>query len=374
VAMAQSAAGRSPGATADLSSRPANVRAARPAADMAPHLAPARWWRSAADHPSRPASERPARPASGSDRAAPSTRGTGAARPPSARAGIAFSRRFDRGAFLLGFAASGFFDGILLHQVLQWHHLLSAIQVGPARDLLFQVMADGLFHALMYLIALAGIWLLWLARRDAATPGSGRRLLAGFWVGFGAWHVLDAVLSHWVAGIHRIRMDSANPLAWDLAWLFLFGILPLLAGWRMRQGGGGPKAPLGAGGAGAAMGLAALTVTGAVFHLFPLRAAAADTVVVALRPDVPATALFRALEHTDTRVLWADGAGGVWLLANAPPPCASSCTGTGPCTSARRWRPPAAPPGRATVPLRRPPAADPDRRAAAGVKFLHGRR
>lgn len=25
----------------------------------------------------------------------------------------------------LGFALGGFFDGILLHQILQWHHLLS---------------------------------------------------------------------------------------------------------------------------------------------------------------------------------------------------------------------------------------------------------
>ena len=27
-----------------------------------------------------------------------------------------------------GMALGGFFDGILLHQVLQWHHLLSAVQ------------------------------------------------------------------------------------------------------------------------------------------------------------------------------------------------------------------------------------------------------
>ena len=28
---------------------------------------------------------------------------------------------------LLGFALGGFFDGILLHQILQWHHLLSLV-------------------------------------------------------------------------------------------------------------------------------------------------------------------------------------------------------------------------------------------------------
>ena len=28
---------------------------------------------------------------------------------------------------VLGFSLGGFFDGILLHQVLQWHHLFSLV-------------------------------------------------------------------------------------------------------------------------------------------------------------------------------------------------------------------------------------------------------
>lgn len=28
----------------------------------------------------------------------------------------------------IGFSLGGFFDGILLHQVLQWHHLLSRVR------------------------------------------------------------------------------------------------------------------------------------------------------------------------------------------------------------------------------------------------------
>jgi Predicted membrane protein len=30
--------------------------------------------------------------------------------------------------YALGFGLGGFFDGILLHQILQWHHLLSGIE------------------------------------------------------------------------------------------------------------------------------------------------------------------------------------------------------------------------------------------------------
>ena len=61
-----------------------------------------------------------------------------------------------RWPLLLGFALGGFFDGILLHQILQWHHLLSLVP-GVA-SLEAQVLWDGLFHLLMYVLAVAGLW------------------------------------------------------------------------------------------------------------------------------------------------------------------------------------------------------------------------
>ena len=36
-----------------------------------------------------------------------------------------YSFGFEWAGYSLGFGIGGFFDGILLHQVLQWHHLLS---------------------------------------------------------------------------------------------------------------------------------------------------------------------------------------------------------------------------------------------------------
>jgi uncharacterized membrane protein len=52
-------------------------------------------------------------------------------------------------AGVLGFALGGFFDGILLHQVLQWHHFLSLVPGEALRDIGVQILADGLFHAAM---------------------------------------------------------------------------------------------------------------------------------------------------------------------------------------------------------------------------------
>lgn len=70
-----------------------------------------------------------------------------------------------RSAALLGFSLGGFFDGILLHQILQWHHLLSDVHADGLQDLRLQVLADGIFHLVMYLIAVVALVGLWRARR-----------------------------------------------------------------------------------------------------------------------------------------------------------------------------------------------------------------
>ncbi|GKT26246.1 DUF2243 domain-containing protein [Acidovorax sp. SUPP3334] len=40
----------------------------------------------------------------------------------------------------------------MLHQILQWHHLLSRVESAMVQDVRVQILADGLFHALMYVI------------------------------------------------------------------------------------------------------------------------------------------------------------------------------------------------------------------------------
>jgi uncharacterized membrane protein len=79
-------------------------------------------------------------------------------------------------------------DGILLHQILQWHHLLSAVNAPQFMDLRVQVLADGVFHALMYVALLAAVALAIRKRRTLAM--SKARWLAGFClIGFGLWHI-----------------------------------------------------------------------------------------------------------------------------------------------------------------------------------------
>lgn len=101
------------------------------------------------------------------------------------------------------------------------------------------MVADGWFHASMYAVAAFGLWRLWRMWAALDTAGTDRALAAWSLIGFGAWHLLDAVGSHWLLGIHRIRMDVGNPLARDLAWAAVFGLASLaLVLWLCGCGGG----------------------------------------------------------------------------------------------------------------------------------------
>lgn len=217
-----------------------------------------------------------------------------------------------RWGIVLGFALGGFFDGILLHQILQWHHLLSLVP-GVA-DLRAQVLWDGYFHALMYLIAAIGLWGLWKARGQAGAI-RGRPLIGALLVGFGLWHVVDSVLSHWLLGIHRIRVDSPDPLFWDLVWFFGFGVAPGLVGWALVRGGSGGAGAM----RGATVSLLALTIATAGAGAWAMRPPPDQPLTtVVLRPGIGSAQIFGMLASLDARLVWTDPAMGVLVIDVAP--------------------------------------------------------
>ncbi|ODN70095.1 hypothetical protein A6302_02574 [Methylobrevis pamukkalensis] len=213
------------------------------------------------------------------------------------------------GWLLVGFALSGFFDGILLHQILQWHHLLSGLDEPLGSDLRFQVLADGLFHVLMYVVAIAGGCLLAAAWMSDARGASAGEVLRNGLIGFGAWHVLDAVVSHWLLGLHRIRMDSDMPLVWDVGWLVVFGLLPLLLAARLPRGGGGR-------GRGVAAAIAGLTfLAGIAAGAAPGAGDRGDTLVV-FRAGMTPAAMMDAVAAAQATLKWTEGGGSVWAISD----------------------------------------------------------
>jgi uncharacterized membrane protein len=136
---------------------------------------------------------------------------------------------------LLGIGLGGFFDGIVLHQILQWHHLLSShgdYPVTTVAGLRVNTLWDGLFHAGTLMATVAGLFLLWSGALPRHAPWSTRRFLGLLLLGWGSFNLIEGVIDHHILTIHHVN-ETAPPeqwLWWDLAFLVWGGIM-LLAGW-----------------------------------------------------------------------------------------------------------------------------------------------
>ena len=205
---------------------------------------------------------------------------------------------------VLGFAMGGFFDGILLHQILQWHHLFSSVNSGWLRNLRDQILFDGVFHLLMYALLLAGFAGLWRQLGSGANRPA-QHVGAAFFIGFGLWHIVDAVLSHWVLGIHRIRPDSDNPLFWDMVFLGL-GLACVAGGWHFSKKPSLDRPRF------TALVIAALTLAGGIAALIPWEKGGPITVV--FRSDVDPVDVIAAAHAVDADLLWSSAQGDVWAF------------------------------------------------------------
>jgi uncharacterized membrane protein len=138
---------------------------------------------------------------------------------------------------LLGAGLGGFVDGIALHQILQWHHMISSTDDNPVTTLAgleANTLADGLFHAAAWLAVVAGVAWLWRRVADQGPRWSGTALTGAIIAGWGAFNLADGIVNHLLLEVHHVRTDTGNVRAWDLGFLALAALL-LLAGLLMHH-------------------------------------------------------------------------------------------------------------------------------------------
>lgn len=151
---------------------------------------------------------------------------TGATSPPSRAAGLLF-----------GLGLGGFVDGIVLHQILQWHHMVSA-ERSPTTlaGLELNTLADGFFHLATWLCVLAGSLLTirdWQRGRLAPSWSFHLGLVLAGW---GVFNLVEGLVDHQLLGVHHVRDDLGAPLSWDLGFLASGAVL-LAAGWALHRRG-----------------------------------------------------------------------------------------------------------------------------------------
>ena len=140
-------------------------------------------------------------------------------------------------AFLLGLGLGGFVDGIVFHQILQWHHMLTDTGDQPAdtvAGLEANTLADGFFHlATWVLVAVATILTVRAWQRGELAP-PWRAHFGMLLAGWGAFNVVEGLIDHQILGLHHVRDDLGAPIGWDLGFL-AFGAVLLLVGIAMAR-------------------------------------------------------------------------------------------------------------------------------------------
>ena len=137
-----------------------------------------------------------------------------------------------RAGAVLGVGIGGLFDGIVFHQILQWHHMISATTPPTTLAALeLNTLLDGLFHGAAWVMTVLGLWLLQAAAMPAQNAG---RIVAGaMTVGWGAFNLVEGVLDHYILGIHHVRPGPDEAL-YDLVFL-AWGGLFVAVGWLMAR-------------------------------------------------------------------------------------------------------------------------------------------
>ena len=147
-------------------------------------------------------------------------------------------------SLLLGVGLGGFVDGIVLHQIAQWHHMLTATDDHPAgtiAGLEANTLADGVFHAGTWLFVLVGATLAVRAwQRGALAPP--RRFHVGLLLaGWALFNLVEGLVDHHLLRIHHVRDDVADPLAWDLGFLGVSIVLGAVGLALVRAGRRSPQ-------------------------------------------------------------------------------------------------------------------------------------
>jgi len=140
---------------------------------------------------------------------------------------------------LFGLGLGGFIDGIVLHQIFQWHHMVSHVAEYPTTTvagLEVNTLADGFFHLATWALVVAGSITALKAWRAGRLPPSWSFQFGLVLAGWGIFNMVEGLIDHQLLGVHHVRDDWGAPLSWDIGFL-AFGVVLIVAGWLLHKRG-----------------------------------------------------------------------------------------------------------------------------------------
>ncbi|WP_329453862.1 DUF2243 domain-containing protein [Streptomyces sp. NBC_01497] len=163
-----------------------------------------------------------------------------------ARPVLAVPNSLQSPGLILGVGLGGFVDGILLHQLLQWHHMLTSTnhdRIGvkyynpkTVSGLEMNTVWDGIFHAVCWIAVLLGLAILYARVTNNRRAVWASRVLWGWiFAGWGLFNLVEGILDHQILGIHHVH-GGPYQAWWDAGFLVLGGSL-IIGGYLLQRSG-----------------------------------------------------------------------------------------------------------------------------------------
>lgn len=137
-----------------------------------------------------------------------------------------------RAGTFLGIGMGGFVDGILFHQLLQFHSMVTGrLPKTSIANLEINMFWDGMFHALTWTMTAIGLLLFWKAVKRVDTLLSGKAMVGGILLGWGLFNFFEGLIDHHLLHLHHV-VERLGVSVYDYLFLasgLIFGLIGVLA-------------------------------------------------------------------------------------------------------------------------------------------------
>ena len=138
-------------------------------------------------------------------------------------------------SMVLGIGVGGFIDGIILHQIFQWHEMISN-KMPPITVVAKSVNMfwDGIFHFFTLIVVMIGVTLLWKLLKRKDIDKSGKLLVGGLLLGWGLFNIVEGIIDHHLLKLHNVREISTQIDFWNYSFLAI-SIIILFIGYMLTR-------------------------------------------------------------------------------------------------------------------------------------------
>lgn len=133
---------------------------------------------------------------------------------------------------IIGLGIMGLVDGIVFHQILEWHHVVH----GHSHRM--DLISDGIFNLAVTIIVLYGAIRIFQHARSGNLSYSWTLYICGMLIGAGLFNLVEGLINHQILQLHHVRPGHPAEFMYDMLYLLSGVILIAIGGTIVRSRNG----------------------------------------------------------------------------------------------------------------------------------------